>query len=172
MRNIVCYIDEKVKNNNNNHLITPQVSKTSNLTDNTQCKKINIANFYNLIEKDSPIIISPGAAIEFTKDGVSNNTDIKRITSSTFNLTLVGIYEISFQITTNSIGQLVVVLNETEIPYAVFGNNIGGQIIGSCIITTTSPNSIISINNIANNSSDITIMPTLANLIIKSYIFM
>jgi len=81
-------------------------------------------------------------------NGPSNNTSITRLTSSTFNLAFIGIYEITFQISINEAAQLVIVINGTELNYTVVGRATGtNQIIGNSLITTTIPKSILSINN-------------------------
>ena len=45
--------------------------------------------------------IAIGAAINFNQDGPNNNIIITRISSSTFNLALAGLYEIIFQVSIN-----------------------------------------------------------------------
>jgi hypothetical protein len=109
---------------------------------------ISIANFYSLMPPDNNKIIDIGEPIEFATDGPSNNNNISRLTSSLFNLTSIGLYEISFIVNINEAAQLIVVLNDIELNYTVVGRTNGStQIIGNCLISTTNPNSIISINN-------------------------
>ena len=95
---------------------------------------------------DNTATIASGKPVEFPTDGCTNNTSITRLTLSTFNLANIGIYEITFQVSITEPGQLVVVLNEIEIPYTVVGRATGtSQIFGMCLIKTTNLNSILSI---------------------------
>lgn len=140
--------------------------------------KINVSNFYALMPGDNSATIAPGAPIEFPNDGVSNNTVITRITATRFNLATVGIYEIFFQVSITEPGQLVAVLNNTELPYTVIGRSTGTtQLVCMTIINTTLPDSILSINNVAANATALTITPNSggnnpvsANIIVKQYL--
>jgi hypothetical protein len=207
MRNIVCY-RTNTNNDNHRSFIIPRLNSSSspcnsprnnrtniyNIVTDTQCQKsniigpeeqkdnpgtkINVSNFYALMTGDNILTIAPGASIEFPNDGVTNNTVITRISATTFNLATVGIYEIFFQVSISEAGQLVIVLNNTEISYTVVSKDTGtNQIIGMSIISTILPESILSINNVAGNSTSLTIPPVAsgnnsvyANLIIKQYI--
>ena len=121
--------------------------------------------------------IAIGAPINFNQDGPSNNSDITRISATTFNLASIGLYEIIFQVSINEAAQLVIVINGTELDYTVIGRATGAnQLIGISIISTIIPNSILSINNPIGNASALTITPIAggtkavsANLIIKKY---
>ena len=100
--------------------------------------------------------IAIGAPINFNQDGPSNNSDITRISSTTFNLASIGLYEIMFQVSINEAAQLVIVINGIELDYTVVGRATGtNQLIGISIISTTIPNSILSINNPNRNASSI-----------------
>jgi hypothetical protein len=67
---------------------------------------------------------------------------------SQFELPANGIFEITFQVTTQNTGELVVVLNGNEQLMTVVGKSGGGEIVGMSIISTPSGNpSTISINN-------------------------
>jgi hypothetical protein len=140
--------------------------------------KINVSNFYALMKGDNSATIAPGTAIEFPNDGVSNNSIITRISASTFNLATVGIYEIFFQVSITEPGQLVIVLNGTELPYTVIGRATGTtQLVCMTIINTTLPDSILSINNVAANATALLLTSNAGgnnavsgNLIIKQYI--
>ena len=121
--------------------------------------------------------IAIGAAINFNQNGPNNNIIITKISSSTFNLSLVGLYEIIFQVSINEAAQLVIVVNGIELDYTVVGRATGTtQVIGNCLVLTTTPNSILSINNCSGSASALTITPfgggskaISANLIIKHY---
>lgn len=138
---------------------------------------MNISNFYSLMPPDNSSTIAIGAAINFNQDGPNNNIIITRVSPSTFNLGLVGIYEIIFQVSINEAAQLVIVVNGIELNYTVVGRATGtNQIIGNCLIKTTTPNSVLSINNPSGNATALTITPfsggnkaISASLIIKHY---
>lgn len=190
MRNIICYKTNPV---NDNHRYISSNSSNScdfrpgpriyNIVNDSQCRqgepgtKINVSNFYALMPGDNSATIAPGAPIEFPNDGVTNNTVITRITATRFNLATVGIYEIFFQVSISEAGQLVVVVNDTELPYTCIGRATGTtQISCMTIINTTLPDSILSINNVAANATALTVTPNAggnnpvsANLIVKQY---
>ena len=138
---------------------------------------MNISNFYSLMPPDNSSVIAIGAAINFDNDGPSNNTNITRLSSSSFNLELEGMYEIIFQINTNNSGQVVICINNNELDYTVVGRAIGtNQILCDCLILTTVPNSILTINNPIGSNTPLIIEPysgsnkaISANLIIKHY---
>jgi hypothetical protein len=138
---------------------------------------MNISNFYSLMQYDNSSKIAIGDAINFDKDGPANNSNIKRLSPSTFNLELVGIYEIIFQVNIKEAAQLVIVINGNELDYTVIGKAIGtNQILGDCLILTTIPNSVLSINNPIGSNKEIIIetynngnISVSANLIIKRY---
>jgi hypothetical protein len=140
--------------------------------------KINIANFYALMPGDNAATVAAGSPIEFPNDGITNNVVITRLSAGVFNLALIGIYEIFFQVSVTEAGQLVIVLNGAELPYTVVGRATGtSQIVGMSLITTTLPGSILSINNVIASVTALTVTPIAggtnpvsANLIIKQYV--
>jgi hypothetical protein len=140
--------------------------------------KINVSNFYALQPGDNAATVAAGSPIEFPNDGITNNAVITRLTASVFNLALVGIYEIFFQVSVTEAGQLVIVLNGAELPYTVVGRATGtSQIVGMSLITTTLPGSILSINNVIASVTALTVTPIAggtnpvsANIIIKQYV--
>ena len=139
---------------------------------------IYISSFYSIMPPDNNATIAGGTAINFNNNGPSNNTDITRLTSSTFNLASIGLYEILFQVSINEAAQLVIVINGVELNYTVVGRATGtNQVIGNSLITTTIPNSILSINNPVGSPTALTITPVAggsnpvsANIIIKKYV--
>ena len=138
---------------------------------------INVSNFYALIPSEEDEPIAGGEAVHFPINGPTNNI-ITRLTSSTFNLPNIGIYEITFQVSVTAAGQLIVVINSIELPYTVVGRATGTtQIIGNCLIKTTIPNSILSIKNPIGNSPAFVVTPLAggsrvvsSHLIIKQFV--
>jgi hypothetical protein len=99
---------------------------------------------------DNPDAIEPSGAVNFPKPATNTYGTIQRVTGSDsqFELPANGIFEITFQVTTQNTGELVVVLNGNEQSMTVVGKSGGGEIVGMSIISTPSGNpSTISINN-------------------------
>jgi len=117
------------------------------------------ADFYALMPGDNAATVAVGASVQFPQNGSTNGV-ITSLTPSTFNLPAIGTYEITFQVSVQEPGQLVLVLNGAEQGATVVGRAQGSsQITGSCLITTTTINSILSINNPTGNSFALTISP-------------
>ena len=65
-----------------------------------------------------------------------------------------------FQVSVNEPGQLVLTLNNTELPYTVTGRATGtGQIVGISLVQTSAINSTLTVRNPAGNSTALTITP-------------
>lgn len=119
------------------------------------------ADFYALMPGDNSSTVVVGDSVQFPQNGPTSASGITRLTASTFNLANIGTYNIRFQVSVTEAGQLVVVANALEIAATVVGRATGtSQIIGDCLFTTTSINTIISINNPASNSTALTITPS------------
>lgn len=117
------------------------------------------AEFYALMPSDNPATVAPGTAVEFPQNGPLSGT-ITRISSTQFQLADIGIYMVSWQVSINEPGQLVLELNDVQIPYTVVGRATGTtQISGNSLITTTTTNSILSVINPVGNSTALTITP-------------
>ena len=135
---------------------------------------ISYADFYALMPPDNAEIISAGSDIEFPRNGAIANTNIGRISNTAFLLSDAGTYLISFNVPVTESGQLVLTLNGTELPYAVFGRTAGtSQILGTVLLTTVTENSILTLRNPAGNETDLTVtengggnLPVSAHLII------
>ncbi len=107
---------------------------------------------------DNPAQILAGGDVAFPNDGLSSSTTITRATSSSFNLLVVGTYLINFQVSISESAQLVLALNGVELPNTVVGRYTGTtQIIGSSVISTVVPNSVVSVRNPALNLSNFTV---------------
>ncbi|HVA99211.1 MAG TPA: hypothetical protein VNG53_09980 [Bacteroidia bacterium] len=117
------------------------------------------AEFYAMMPNDNTATVASGASVEFPQDGPVSGT-ITRLTSNTFQLAAIGTYRVNWQVSISEAGQLDLVLNGTEIPYTVVGRATGtSQITGNCLITTTSVNSILSLNNPSGSSTALTVTP-------------
>ena len=69
-------------------------------------------------------------------------------------------YQVLFQVSVTEPGQLVVTLNTIELAYTVVGRATGtSQIVGICLVQTTTSNSSLTINNPTGNTPALTITP-------------
>jgi len=117
------------------------------------------ADFFSLMPPDNAATIATGGSVEFPQVAAVSGA-IFPISPSGFNLQDIGTYQVMFQVSVTEPGQLVVALNGTELAYTVVGRATGtNQIVGMCIITTTSPNSILEIRNPFSSYSALTITP-------------
>lgn len=117
------------------------------------------AEFYALMPPDNASTVAVGAAVEFPRDGPTSGS-ITRISVNQFNLPDIGTYLVSWQVSINEPGQLVLELNDTKIAYTLVGRATGTtQIIGNSLITTTSSNSILSVINPSENTTALTVTP-------------
>jgi hypothetical protein len=100
---------------------------------------------------DNPEPIEPGEAVNFPNPSVNPFGTIQRVngtSTSQFLLPANSTFEIMFQVVVQNTGELIVVLNGTELQNTVFGKSGNGAIVGMCIIKTPpGSSSVISINN-------------------------
>ena len=144
----------------------------------------NFADFYGQMSQgginDNPDDIGPGESVNFPSPIVNPFGIIQRkegTSPNEFVLPPDSIFEITFQVTTNNAGELIVVLNGNELVQTVVGKSGGGSLVGMSIITTPSGSeSILSINNPVGSppgglkideSSGSLIQPLTCHLIIK-----
>jgi hypothetical protein len=115
----------------------------------------NFADFYGLMSNglinDNPNDIEPGYAVNFPKPLINTYGTIQRLNGTnpnTFSLPPNGVFEITFQVTVQNTGELVIVLNGQELAMTVVGKSGGGMLVGMSIISTPPINSsTLSINN-------------------------
>jgi hypothetical protein len=139
---------------------------------------IAFADFYALMPGDNAATVAVGADVEFPQDGPndgSGTTIIRAGPSSSFTLSNIGTYEITFQVSVTEPGQLTITINGLEIGRTVVGRATGtDQIVGMALVSTTVINSVLTIRNPSGNSTALTItpfaggaQPVSAHLIIK-----
>ena len=120
----------------------------------------DFADFYGLIPSDNADTVAPGTDVDFPQDGPTSATSIARTSSSSFTLTDIGSYLVFFQVSVTEPGQLVLTLNDTELPYTVVGRATGtSQIVGMSIINTTVATSVLTVRNPASEAAALTITP-------------
>lgn len=122
---------------------------------------LDFADFYALMPPDNAATVAPATAVQFPNDSPANTSaTITRLSASTFQLSDIGTYEVTFQVSVDEAGQLVLVLNGSELAFTVVGRATGtSQIVGMAIINTTTINSTLSVNNPTGESTALTITP-------------
>ena len=110
---------------------------------------------------DNADTVAPGEDVDFPNNGGIGGDGIVRATASSFTLADIGAYLVQFVVSATQAGQLVLTLNGTELPYAVFGRASGAsQIVGMAIITTTAAGSTLTVRNPEDNPAALAITPT------------
>jgi hypothetical protein len=118
------------------------------------------AEFYAMMPPDNAATVAPGASVSFPQDGPTSSTTITRTGSSTFNLSAIGTYLVSFNVPVDEPGQLTLTLNGTDLAYTVTGRATGTtQITGESLVQTTVVNSVLTVDNPPANSNGLTISP-------------
>jgi len=116
------------------------------------------ADFYALMPSDNSATVAPGSPVLFPHIGPTNGNIVPGTVAGTFILPFVGTYEITFEVSVTEAAQLIVVINSLEQLYTTVGRATGtNQLVGYCFVTTTVPNSVLSINNPIGNPIPITI---------------
>lgn len=121
----------------------------------------DFGDFYALMPPDNAAPVTIGTAISFPQDGPNSGTGgITRISPSVFQLRSIGSYQVMFQVGVNEAAQLVLNLDGVELPYTVVGRATGtSQIVGTALVSTTQPNSLLSVNNSSGSFVALTITP-------------
>ena len=115
------------------------------------------ASFNGTSAAGDPTVVAQNTAVPFP-NATAGTTGITRLTNTSFNLAEPGEYFVQFKVNSNEAGQLGIALNGTVQPNTTFGTaTANGSIDGASIITTTAPNTQLSIVN--PNATSITITP-------------
>ena len=121
---------------------------------------ISYADFYALMPPDNAAAVAPGADVAFPQNGPIANTNIGRLSDSSFLLAPIGIYQVLFQVSVTEAGQLVLTLNGEELEYTVVGRATGAsEIVGMAIVATEVENSVLTVRNPTGNAEALTITP-------------
>jgi hypothetical protein len=130
----------------------------TNGTDGTDAVS-EFAEFFALMPPDNSATVAPGTDVAFPQDGPTSSS-IVRLTNNTFNLPATGTYRVSFSVSVNEAGQLILTLNGADLTYTVVGRATGtSQITGEALVTTTADNSVLTVRNPAGNSTALTVTP-------------
>ncbi len=120
---------------------------------------LDFSDFYALMPGDNAATVAPDSPVSFPQNGSTNGT-ITRIDDDSFLLPTVGTYLVQFQVSVTEAGQLMLRLNAAPVADSVVGRATGtSQIVGTSLITTTTPNSILEVINPPGNSPALTITP-------------
>ena len=120
---------------------------------------LGYADFYALMPPDNTTTVATGEDVAFTTTNVSDG-GITAISDTEFNLPVAGVYLINFQVGVEESGQLVLTLNDTELPYTVVGRATGtSQIIGMTIVTTTEADTTLTVRNPSGLSTGLNVTP-------------
>ncbi|NUU59280.1 collagen-like protein, partial [Paenibacillus sp. JW14] len=121
---------------------------------------LGFADFFALMPPDNAATVAPGTDVSFPQDGPTSGTSILRTGPSSFNLAVIGTYQVLFQVSVSEAGQLILTLNGADLAYTVVGRATGtSQIVEMALVTTTLVNSILTVRNPAGNSTALTITP-------------
>jgi hypothetical protein len=120
---------------------------------------LEMADFYGTVASGG---IVAGHAVPFAQNGPASG-NIIRISDTSFQLGTVGIYEVMMQIPVQNTGQVVVALNNVELPYTVAGESNGSNnvsIVQKVFVQTTIPNSLLEIRFPAANTGTMKVVNT------------
>jgi hypothetical protein len=110
---------------------------------------------------DNADTVAPGTDVDFPENGPILNTNIGRLSASSFNLDPIGTYLIMFEVSVTEAGQLVLTLNGAELAYTAVGRATRtSQIVGMTLVTTTAEDSVLTVRNPAANAAALTVTPS------------
>jgi hypothetical protein len=112
---------------------------------------------------DNPATVGAGIPVQFPQDGPTSGV-IARRSVSEFVIPSVGTYRVTFTVSANEPGQLVIALDSgsgmVELPYTVYGRAAGTSLItGEAFVTTSAVSSAIEVRNPTGNTPALTITP-------------
>ena len=111
----------------------------------------NFSDFYETVT-EAAVTVAAGSAVPFDTDGPSNGVILRNGLAS-FTLPNVGTYQIEFQVSVTEAAQLQLRLNGNALAYTVVGRATGSsQIVGLCLVTTTTINEVLEVINPAGNT--------------------
>ena len=113
------------------------------------------AQFYALMPNDNPATVAAGSAVSFPNDGPQKTPGAPaRVSASAFQLSDPGTIWVSFIVSVNEAGQLLLQLDDADVAYTVVGRATGtSQIVGESLVTTTQQNEILEVVNPSGNST-------------------
>lgn len=118
--------------------------------------------FFALMSPNNSATIAAGSSINFPQNGPTSGLITRSSTTpkSKFVIPDIGTYSITWQVSVAEAAQLVLVVNGVEDARTVVGRATGtSQIIGNTLLTTSTLNTVISLNNPTGNPAALTISP-------------
>jgi len=124
---------------------------------------VSFMDAYALMPTDNSSTIAVGSDVAFPRLGSSSTSDIVPLTTSSFTLGPIGVYDVYFQVgVTDASGcQLALTLNNVLQPQSVSGLLGSDVIIGRTLLTTTVVNSVVTVRNPTGNLRPITVTASL-----------
>jgi hypothetical protein len=121
------------------------------------------AEFYALMPPDNAATVGAGIPVAFPQTGPTSDTIARRGTSE-FVLPGIGTYRVTFSVSVDEPGQLVIGVDAgggmVELPYTVYGRATGTSLIaGDALVTTTAANEALELRNPTGNTPALTITP-------------
>ncbi len=108
---------------------------------------------------DNPATVAPGSAVSFPQTGPLSGP-ITRLTNSTFQLSAIATYRVSFEVSVTEPGQLELTLNGVALPYTVVGRATGtSEITGDSLVNVGTVPSVLAVANPSGESTALTITP-------------
>jgi hypothetical protein len=100
---------------------------------------------------DNAATVASGTDVAFPQDGPLSSADsLGRLTATAFYLVEPGTYQVTFNVSVDEAGQLMLMLNNVDLAYTVVGRATGtSQIGGTFLVTTTMPNSFLTVRNVS-----------------------
>jgi hypothetical protein len=106
------------------------------------------ADFFVLMTPGNDEVIEPGQDVPFPLNGSMSMTDILRQSATQFNLVNPGTYMVFYQVTALGSGELILTINNTEQLFTIVAKPSGlTQMTSNCLITTSQPNTILTVRN-------------------------
>jgi hypothetical protein len=118
--------------------------------------------FYALMPSDNSATIAAGSPISFPLNGPTSGLITRSSTTPTSEFVIpdIGTYSITWQVSIAEAGQLVLMINGVENARTVVGRATGtSQIVGNTLLTTSTLNTTLSLNNPSGNPVALTISP-------------
>ena len=114
------------------------------------------SNFYALMGPDNSSTVAVNTPIFFPQNGPTNGAATS-LGAGLFNLPTVGCYEVDWVASITEAGQLSLAIGGISLPATVVGRAaLVSQIVGHTLITTSAPNSVLSVINAPGNSTALT----------------
>ncbi len=118
------------------------------------------SDYFAMMPPDNSATIGIGTDVSFPQNGPSSASGIARTGPSSFNLSAIGTYQVTYNVSVDEPGQLLLMLNGAELAYTAVGRATGtSQIVAMSLVTTTVVNSILTLRNPASNSTALTLTP-------------